>query len=101
MPSCERDVYAIIAEPMTCDYRPQFDEYVLHLRITDRAYEERKQYIIYDTDSFVADVGGYMGLLLGYSIMSLYNEIEALLKRLIPRSFYGPKKEEVKTRSIV
>ena len=64
-------------------------EYVLRLRITDRAYEERKQYIIYDTDSFVADVGGYMGLLLGYSIMSLYTEIEALLKRLIHKSFLG------------
>ena len=68
---------------MNCQYGSP-DDYRLTLRITDKSYEERKQYIIYDTDSFIADVGGYMGLLLGYSIMSLYNEIESLLKRLIP-----------------
>ena len=86
LPSCERDVYAIIAEPMTCNYSPHLIEYVLHLRITDRSYEERKQYIIYDNNSFIADVGGYMGLLLGYSILSLYNEMEALIKRVIQRT---------------
>ena len=86
LPSCERDVYAIIAEPMTCYYRPHLMEYILKLRITDRSYEERKQYIIYDSDSFVADVGGYLGLLLGYSILSLYNEMEALIKRVIQRT---------------
>ena len=26
----------------------------------------RKQYIIYDIDSFIADWGGYMGLILGF-----------------------------------
>ena len=76
---------------MTCDYNFNTEIYVLRLRITDRSFEERKQYIIYDMDSFIADVGGYMGLLLGYSIMSLYNEIEALLKRLIPRSIFNLK----------
>ena len=87
LPSCERDAYDMIAEPMTCKYDGNPDELSLQLRITDRTYEEKEQYVIYDIDSFIADVGGYMGLLLGYSIMSLYNEIEALLKRLIPRTF--------------
>ena len=36
----------------------------------------------FHSGSFVADVGGYMGLLLGFSILSLYDEITALLKRL-------------------
>ena len=86
-PLCDRNVYSIYADPMTCRDDYHYDEFQLLMRITDRAYEERTQYIIYDTDSFIADVGGYMGLLLGYSIMSLYVEIESLLKRMIQRLF--------------
>ena len=52
----------------------------------EKSYREEEQYVIYDTDSFFADVGGYMGLLLGSSLFSLYNEIEALMKRLLCRS---------------
>ena len=87
-PLCDRNVYSIIADPMTCWDDYYYNEFQLLMRITDRTYEERTQYIIYDTDSFIADVGGYMGLLLGYSIMSLYVEIESLLKRMIRRFFF-------------
>ena len=59
----------------------------LEVVITERSYEEREQYVIYDTNSFVADVGGYMGLLLGCSLMSLYNDVEALVKKLILKPF--------------
>ena len=30
------------------------------------------QYVIYDIDNFIADVGGYLGLLLGQSIYGIY-----------------------------
>ncbi len=30
------------------------------------------QYVTYDYDSFIADVGGYLGLLLGHSMFSLF-----------------------------
>ena len=40
------------------------------------SYDEKKQYYIYDLSSFIADVGGYMGLLLGCSIFGLYMELE-------------------------
>ena len=33
------------------------------------------QYIIYDTNGFIADVGGYLGLLLGQSIYGLYEVV--------------------------
>ena len=59
----------------------------LEVVITQRSYEEREQYVIYDTNSFIADVGGYMGLLLGCSLMSLYNDIEALFKKLLVKPF--------------
>ena len=35
-------------------------------------YEVREQYVVYDSDSFIADVGGFLGLLLGHSMLSLY-----------------------------
>ena len=43
------------------------------------SYDEKKQYYIYDVSSFIADVGGYMGLLLGCSVFGLYIEMENLL----------------------
>ena len=76
--SCEKDRYHKIESEVTTKNRKDGD---LHLafRIMDGSYEEREQYIIYDLDSFIADVGGFMGLLLGCSILSLYSELEAIL----------------------
>ena len=35
----------------------------------------RKEYFTYDINSLIADIGGYLGLLLGYSILSIYEWI--------------------------
>ena len=32
----------------------------------------KEQYVIYDGNSFVADVGGYLGLLLGHSLLGIF-----------------------------
>ncbi len=32
----------------------------------------RREYMLYGFDSFVADVGGYLGLLLGHSLLSIF-----------------------------
>ncbi len=34
-----------------------------------------RQYVIYDTNSLIADVGGYLGLLLGHSMLSLFGNV--------------------------
>ena len=39
------------------------------------------QYYSYDFNSFIADVGGYLGLLLGHSIYSFYNVVEMWVRR--------------------
>ena len=70
---------------MTCYDYVNPDYAVINMRISDLSFEERVQYIIYDMDCIIADVGGYMGLLLGYNILSLYTEIEALLSHYISR----------------
>ena len=47
------------------------------------------QYLIYDIDQLIADVGGYMGLLLGHSALSIYYKLEAWCgKRTIFEIFF-------------
>ena len=46
-------------------------------------YEVKEHYFLYDMNSFIADVGGYLGLLLGCSFLSLYtNGEEWITKKL-------------------
>ena len=80
---CEKDVFRLVTEPIRCDHFNYGEQFLLELSITDRWHEEKEQYLIYDFDSFIADVGGYLGLLLGFSILSLYHQIEDLLKGFI------------------
>ena len=46
----------------------------------DKTFVEEEQYYVHDFYSFFADIGGYIGLLLGSSLLSLYDEAVALLK---------------------
>ena len=56
--SCEKDIFSLVKEPITCKDN-WLDLFYLDLTITDRWHKEEEEYIIYDTDSFIADVGGY------------------------------------------
>ena len=39
-----------------------------------------EEYRLYDTESFIADIGGYLGLLLGASLLSVIEETLELLQ---------------------
>ena len=41
-----------------------------------------RQYVTYDYDSFIADVGGYLGLLLGYSVLSLFQDAAGIVEKI-------------------
>ena len=95
--ACEKDLYRVSADPIKKEFASSSNsnpfmavrtkcEYHVKFKIMDRSYEEEEQYVIYDTDSFFADVGGFMGLLLGTSLMSIYKDLEDLLKKAIRRS---------------
>ena len=43
------------------------------------------QYVVYDHDSFIADVGGFLGLLLGHSIFSVYATTYDMIEKGIKR----------------
>jgi hypothetical protein len=48
----------------------------LHPRFQTTRHDVMEQYIIYDSDSFIADVGGFLGLLLGHSAFSIWMSME-------------------------
>ncbi len=43
----------------------------LNIILPTSTHSFKEQYVIYDYNSFVADVGGYLGLLLGHSLMGM------------------------------
>ena len=47
-----------------------------------RWYKTLEQYNIYEGNSMIADVGGFMGLLLGSSLLSIYQAAEGQLKSM-------------------
>ena len=86
---CIKDKFSLKLDPRKAIIvrKPKFRCQVhLELIMLDSSYNEEEQYIIYDVNSFIADVGGYMGLLLGSSFLSLYMAMETILKKL----FCGP-----------
>ena len=85
--ACEKDRFEIRMSQITdavWNSTSQYGEVNLWLYISMRetSYVKEEQYFIYDHNSFVADVGGYMGLLLGSSILSLFDEVEGVMVAL-------------------
>ncbi len=46
-------------------------------------YREKVFYYVYDFNDLFADVGGYLGLLLGHSILSFYDIAKCWTKKII------------------
>ena len=74
LPSCKRYKTSLEDTPDT----KTFPAYKNHQMITlvfqyeDGSYNLEEEYVVYDMSNFIADVGGYLGLLLGHSILSIY-----------------------------
>ena len=47
------------------------DRMALEWEFMNSDYIVRQEYLTYDMNSLIADVGGYLGLLLGYSLLSI------------------------------
>ena len=50
--------------------------------IESGVFEEREQYLVYDSDSLLADIGGFMGLLLGSSMYGIYQDSVGIVGRM-------------------
>ena len=72
LPPCEHykvDVKSMEKPKIKTSQNPTFS---LEFQFEDEVYQNSEEYILYDADSFIADVGGYLGLLLGHSMLSIY-----------------------------
>ena len=53
-------------------FEKKSDTFGIMFRIARSKHEVREHYRIYDRNSFIADIGGYLGLLLGHSLFGIY-----------------------------
>ena len=54
----------------------------IHMFYNNGRHRVGKQYYTYGLNSYISDFGGYLGLLLGYSIMSFFATAQVLLRGL-------------------
>ena len=90
--SCEKDSFSLSAEPIKKESTyTSYEKCQVYLEfiMLESSYKEEEQYVIYEVGSFIADVGGYMGLLLGGSLLSLYMAMETYMRKLLSRSCRG------------
>ena len=74
LPHCERDEISLDDTPEGRSW-PATRDQTLHMifRLEDGSFKLQEEYIVYDINDFIADVGGYLGLLLGHSMLSIYH----------------------------
>ena len=83
VPKCVRDSISMRRAPDGYSWpaRPNQQFVIIRLEYEDGSYKLTEEYEDYDMSSFIADVGGYLGLLLGYSVLSIYYIINDLMAK--------------------
>ena len=73
LPSCNRDEIYLKDSPNVRNW-PRRDNPTMSLKFLyhDGSFDVREEYLVYDISSLMADVGGYLGLLVGQSILGIY-----------------------------
>ncbi len=87
--ACRKTEYQISSwtEVTSEDYE-QVSMLELKLQMHGGRHEVKEEYVIYDFNTFIADVGGFLGLLLGHSLLSVYHFAGDNLKKLNERKCY-------------
>ena len=81
-PSCNTDELSIKESPYVKDWPSSDPTMSLKFLYHDGSFLVKEEYLIYDFSNFVADVGGYLGLLVGQSILSIYYLITDWMKKI-------------------
>ena len=79
--ACARERYSISFQP-TVDGSYEWLQYELSFSGVRRT---TRTYVTYDIIDLMADIGGFIGLLLGYSLYSVFDDLKALVTRLFVR----------------
>ena len=79
MPGCSKSEIELVPEYKNDMIDDNLKVVRLSLEYPRGEYDLVEEYYIYNWGSFIADVGGYLGLLLGYSLLSMYQTMVPLL----------------------
>ena len=81
LPSCKRNEYSVnIIERMNVDDEYGRTMYTGYFYYPSGRYIKKDYYYTYDFSSYIADVGGLVGLFLGHSLISLYDLLKQAWK---------------------
>ena len=75
----------------------------LHLRLNFEDFAIYSEFYIYDWVSFIAEIGGFLGLFLGYAVLTLVDLMEVVFNKFCEKSNEDSlenKEEEIKADSI-
>ena len=74
LPHCERDEISLheIEDESRSWKQTKYPTLTMIFLFEDGTYQFQEEYVVYDFNDFIADVGGYLGLLLGHSVLSIY-----------------------------
>ena len=61
------------------------DEWGVSIFFAKDKFPVKEQFYIYDTPNLIADFGGYLGLLLGYSLLGFYDTLMDLCEKLFEK----------------
>lgn len=72
LPSCEYTEYEVRHITTTDEISPRFGSNDVNalLLLTSGNYKIKEQYFLYELSDFISDIGGYLGLLLGQSLLT-------------------------------
>ena len=76
-PSCKRTEYSL--KPVS-SFPTELDYSRIGFYFGKDRFGLKKQYYTYDFQNFLADFGGYLGLLLGYSLLGFYDTLTTIFK---------------------
>ena len=95
MPSCKRQQIRLETEQETLT-ESTYPLLTLVFEYGDGMYDLNEEYLVYDHNNFIADIGGYLGLLLGHSILSVYSiSADWITKPIrIIKSWISPEKKK-------
>ena len=84
MSACEKEKYKLHfdSENVKNLNQAQHSDIEATFTIKETTYVQVEQYAISDFISFLAEIGGFMGLVLGTSMLGMYEELNALVGRL-------------------
>jgi hypothetical protein len=74
LPSCTRNEYVVKHEfdTINVDYKVPHS-HLLEIGYLGTEYTVKEQYLVYGLPDLIADFGGFLGLLLGYSVLSFFD----------------------------